>query len=289
LEEIALRRRIPIFDPYQGNMIGDRFWVASPSVEWYGEIIHHFDKTPETKAISPRLAELGRAAMAGGILSDSASPGVGSLWRMAMARGVMNESRSLSLGLAELGRARSVGIVAEAMRTAGVRSQADTDSVRESWDVETLQHMPETSFDNESSVVLYGFIDGQGILLTGDAGVKALSKAVDWLERQSVDLPRWLKVVQVPHHGSRHNVDPVTLDRILGPRLPVGHMSGKVAIASAGARSTHPRKVVTNAFRRRGAVVHVAKGGSFRYFSGLPPRANVRFANTLPLFDQVEA
>ena len=35
--------------------------------------------------------------------------------------------------------------------------------------------------------------------------------------------PEQLRFVQVPHHGSRRNVEPSVLDRLLGPRRPTDH------------------------------------------------------------------
>ena len=45
---------------------------------------------------------------------------------------------------------------------------------------ETLREGGITAAENESSVVLYGQIDGRNILLTADAGLRALGAAVSW-------------------------------------------------------------------------------------------------------------
>jgi beta-lactamase superfamily II metal-dependent hydrolase len=238
LEGIAVERGIPIGEPFTGARIGDRFWVASPSTDWYVNIVHHFDKTPNTKAPLPKLG-----------------------W-MPLGQGGIIE-RAAGFTLAEI---------------------AQVGTVQEWWDYETLPVAPETSFDNESSVVLYGFLDGEGVLLTGDAGVQALNQAVDWLESQNVNPRQWVKVMQVPHHGSRHNIDPPTLDRILGPRRALNAPREVIAMASVGATSEHPRKVVTNAFRRRGAEVFTAKGLGLRHYRGLSDRANWTPAPALPFF-----
>lgn len=45
----------------------------------------------------------------------------------------------------------------------------------ESWDVETLSNSPEpTSVSNETCIIQHALIDGNGILLTADAGPQAL-------------------------------------------------------------------------------------------------------------------
>lgn len=51
LEEIALRKRIPIRDPFQGQRIGE-FVVLAPTRSRYLELIVESDKTPEAKAES---------------------------------------------------------------------------------------------------------------------------------------------------------------------------------------------------------------------------------------------
>lgn len=69
--------------------------------------------------------------------------------------------------------------------------------VFESMDIETLKENVSTSSDNESSTILYANIDNQGILLTGDSGVRALNHGYDYALSCSVDLSLNLKFVQV--------------------------------------------------------------------------------------------
>jgi beta-lactamase superfamily II metal-dependent hydrolase len=87
-------------------------------------------------------------------------------------------------------------------------------------------------------------------------------------------LPSILKFVQVPHHGSRHNVSTSVIDRILGPRKTTNDgLTNKIAFVSAGRDSkTHPRKMVVNAFIRRGALVIATQGQSKCYREGMPQR-----------------
>jgi beta-lactamase superfamily II metal-dependent hydrolase len=162
--------------------------------------------------------------------------------------------------------------------------------VEEKWDIETLSNNAETSYDNESSVVLWGNFDGRGILLTGDAGVQALSRAATYLEPH-IDLIGTLDFIQIPHHGSRHNVTPEVLDRLVGPIRPVPPEKHRfVAFASAGAKSTtHPRRVVTNAFARRGARVCVAKGKGIRHHVKMPARKGWVPAVVEPFHTSVES
>jgi beta-lactamase superfamily II metal-dependent hydrolase len=68
LEEIALRRGIPIQDPFQGSVIGI-FTVMAPTKARYLDLVVDSEKTPETvaeeeKARAKRLAELLGTAVA---------------------------------------------------------------------------------------------------------------------------------------------------------------------------------------------------------------------------------
>lgn len=160
----------------------------------------------------------------------------------------------------------------------------------ERWDLETLQDGESTSYDNESSVILYAYIANRGILLTGDAGVEALTHAADYLESFNIDLPNTLKFIQIPHHGSRHNVGPTILNRLIGTRVLAGSEPRIKAFVSAGAKSeSHPRKVVTNAFKRRGAKVVQAKGSAIVHRHNAPDREGWHGADEVPFYDKVES
>ncbi len=161
--------------------------------------------------------------------------------------------------------------------------------VAETWGLETLEENVETSASNESSVVQLAQLDGKRILLTGDAGVIALGEAANYAEGRGCPLPG-IDFMQVPHHGSRHNVSPSSLDRWLGPRLPDGGSRGTVAYASvAKATKTHPRKKVVNAFIRRGAKVYATKGTSVWHHRGTPLREGWGPVNPLEFSEHVEA
>jgi beta-lactamase superfamily II metal-dependent hydrolase len=231
VEELAKQKGIPVREPYQGARIGEYFWVASPSREWYFEILAHFDKTPEAKTKPPATGLLAKAA---------------SLAEKALAW------------------------------------------IDEHWNIETLKDDVATSWDNESSVVLYGYVSGHAILLTGDAGIQALTRTATYLESFNINLPSTLHFVQVPHHGSRHNVGPSILNRILGPKMLFDSASMKTAFVSAGPKSTtHPRRVVTNSFLRRGAKVFTNKEMNIRHHFQMPPRQWGPI-QPLPFYDKVE-
>jgi beta-lactamase superfamily II metal-dependent hydrolase len=110
--------------------------------------------------------------------------------------------------------------------------------VRETWDHERLKDGGVTSASNESSVVLYGdFGTGRRVLLTGDAGVWALTIAAYCAEQDGIPLQDFM-FVQIPHHGSRRNVGPTILNRVLGPIQAEGSVPRFSAFVSAQKTTT---------------------------------------------------
>jgi beta-lactamase superfamily II metal-dependent hydrolase len=151
--------------------------------------------------------------------------------------------------------------------------------VAESLNFETLDESGETTTQNESSVVLYGVFDGKGVLFTADAGRQALTRAILYAQSIGISL-RNLECVQIPHHGSKRNVSPSVLN----------HMMGRFALVSVAPNSTtHPRRKVTNAFKRRGARVFRTNGSFLNFVIGLQRRPNVFDAPEIPFYDRVEA
>ena len=153
----------------------------------------------------------------------------------------------------------------------------------ESWDDEALVEPDEDAVSpvNNSSTVLYLNLE-KYILLTADAGVPALRQALDYLtlKQLSTDF-RW---VQLPHHGSKRNVGPSILNRLLG--RPFGVESNKWGIASAAKDGgpKHPSQRVINAVRRRGWKAQSTSGQSIllhdgnRHRPGFGPLATLDFA-----------
>jgi len=137
--------------------------------------------------------------------------------------------------------------------------------------------------------VLLGNLGSGDILLTGDAGLKALMAAVDYARARGVDLSKlWL--FQVPHHGSRNNISPSMLNRIIG--LPVAQgatRSWPHCIISAGAEDEeHPRQVVVNALCRRGLEPCVTRNGTVRFHSGLKNRDGWTTVTPIPFSATIE-
>ena len=161
------------------------------------------------------------------------------------------------------------------------------EKIAERWDYETLDDNGETTAENNSSTILLLAVDNHNLLFTGDAGIPALTNALDSLYEIGFDFST-ISFVQVPHHGSRRNVGPTILDRLLGQRQAEDKKlkTSFVSVSNNGSIK-HPSKKVTNAFRRRGAYVHATKGLKKYHYSNSPDRgwsASV----PLPFYDEVD-
>ncbi|SRR6266568_1576453 len=152
--------------------------------------------------------------------------------------------------------------------------------------IETLTDLGETSESNNSSVITLLAIDGQRILLTGDAGIPALTNAADYMEAHaSAALP--LKHFQVPHHGSRHNVGPAILDRLLGPSTSLTR--GDASISASDKAPKHPSPKVANALLRRGYPTYTTeKHGVCFPYGGMPIRPEWTTLAPLPPLDEAQ-
>ncbi len=162
-------------------------------------------------------------------------------------------------------------------------------SLLETWTKELLREDVETSPENETSIVLRGIIDFDGFLLVGDAGVRALNEAIDYLESLYEDVKNDVQFYQVPHHGSRRNINPSTLNRMLGSKVAEGETRNKTAIASVAKNSDHPLKMVTNAYIRRGVTVYKTDGITFWHHKGDMPERLCDTATPVSFSEKVEA
>jgi hypothetical protein len=161
--------------------------------------------------------------------------------------------------------------------------------VKETWENERLKDGGKTSATNESSVVLYGdFGPLHKVLLTGDAGHRALSLSAYQAQQSGFPMQQF-SFVQIPHHGSRSNVGPNILNQILGPILPGGSRHKFFAYVSAPKEDeSHPRRMVLNAFLRRGGYVVATRGVTKCYTVGYPFKPGFERVNSMPFSDQVE-
>lgn len=126
--------------------------------------------------------------------------------------------------------------------------------------IETLGDDGETGPRNNTSAIVLLAVDDHRILFTGDAGIPALSAAADQYEIAIGPLDAHpLAVLQAPHHGSRHNLAPSLLNRLVG--APGTRASVfQAPISSAKASPKHPSPKVVNALTRRGGYVVATEG-----------------------------
>lgn len=142
----------------------------------------------------------------------------------------------------------------------------------ETWlDEQLSDNPPATSASNESCVVQMAIIDDQRIVLTADAGPKALYEAASVATYYgTMGQPKFF---QIPHHGSRRNVTPTVLNRWLGGPVAQGSLEIGVAYCSVGTnKPEYPRHRVRNAFLRRGYGVYPCRGSWINYHSGFGGR-----------------
>lgn len=163
--------------------------------------------------------------------------------------------------------------------------------IYEDWLTETLEG-GETSARNESSVVLFGHLPcdkgAERVLFTGDAGIEALTRADRYASSQNYDLSQ-CNFVQMPHHGSRRNVSPSVLNKMLGQILSPNTPATKVAFVNTSKGCPdYPKRSVVNAFIRRGVEVIATNGSTICHRSGYPPRAGWQSAPALEWSSKVE-
>ncbi|MCB5226652.1 MBL fold metallo-hydrolase [Alishewanella sp. 16-MA] len=141
------------------------------------------------------------------------------------------------------------------------------------WGEDHIADDGQTSAKNNSSVITQLIVDGRRLVFTADAGIQALEYAAD--EVDGCYSGAELTLIQIPHHGSRRNVGPTVLNRLIGSPVAQGVQSGVTAIASTARASEpkHPRKAVLNAFAHRGARVLVTRGQGIMHYHNSPGRA----------------
>ncbi|OLQ69867.1 hypothetical protein BIT28_07570 [Photobacterium proteolyticum] len=138
------------------------------------------------------------------------------------------------------------------------------------WGEDDLDEDAKTSALNSTSAITLINYDGQSLLFTGDAGIDALNDAYPLFEAHS----NKLRLMQIPHHGSRRNISSSVLDCYIGEPLADKNASrGITAIASAAQKSEkHPRPAVLNAFIHRGVKTLATNGKGIRHHNNLGAR-----------------
>jgi len=182
-----------------------------------------------------------------------------------------------------------LGVLESLNALMGRTSERIVNKLFEDHDVETLTDAGTTSpSNNTSTVILLELNSGEKLLFTGDAGMEALNLAhmnYSALGHTSGEL----NFIQVPHHGSRHNVGPDVLDKFLGGKTQSKDIKRGTAYVSAAAncvKDGHPKKSVMNAFRRRGYPVYHTAGRNLKH--GYPLEGFTSDVEPLPHFSEVE-
>lgn len=166
---------------------------------------------------------------------------------------------------------------------------AITDTIKDYWNKDAIREGEVTTPENETSIVVYGDMAEHGsFLLTGDAGIQALTAAADYADSAGISLAD-VKFHQIPHHGGRHNVSPSVLNRIVGSIQPSGSAPNKSAFVSVAKNSDHPKKMVVNAYIRRGVKVFEARDSSKWHHRGTPKRDDYSAATPLDFNEYVES
>ena len=141
------------------------------------------------------------------------------------------------------------------------------------------------------SVVQYGTLLGETILLTGDVGRDGLTEAAEFAPSVGLELPG-ISRFQVPHHGSRRNVSTELLDVWLGKRLgsPVkeGEEKFSAYISASKKDENHPRKAVIRAMHHRGGRVITTENGDKRSGKNAPYRKGWEAAESVPYPNEQE-
>lgn len=122
-----------------------------------------------------------------------------------------------------------------------------------------------TSPRNNGSVICLAQLDAEIWMFTADAGVPALTTAVDFAESRGFSISKSASRLQVPHHGSKRNVGPTILNRLVGDIVREENDSCRkrmyISAAKDGAPK-HPNGRVINALIRRGAKVFATRGAN---------------------------
>jgi beta-lactamase superfamily II metal-dependent hydrolase len=182
------------------------------------------------------------------------------------------------------------GILAELTRLMQTGIQAVANKI-ESHPIETLTDNGDAGPSNDTStILLLELADGsKKFLFCGDAGMPSLEFAYSEYAARGHG-PGELALVQVPHHGSRKNVGPTILNKFLGDKTAHPDMNRGQACVSVGKECEgdgHPKKVATNAFKRRGYPVHQTRGEGIKF--GMPRPGWTGTSIALPLYETVEA
>lgn len=133
-----------------------------------------------------------------------------------------------------------------------------------------------TSPENEVSTILAAIWDGKVNLLTADAGCEGLIAAIDNPHQIATQNLRWM---QVPHHGSRRNMNHGLVE----------HFTPTTAFVSCAGSLKHPSQKLVNALKESGSTVYsthysVSKSSWLRHSMGHVP--DLGCVPAVPLYEK---
>ena len=140
----------------------------------------------------------------------------------------------------------------------------------------------ETSAINETSIVSFLQLPDINFLFTGDVGKQGLRCAVDYLYKTSPILDYEVTHLQLPHHGSRKNIDPDIVKDINCNNYII---SSPIDGESEG----HPSARLVNKILEINpqARIHKTSGSNFIYHLG-DLGINARHVSPMNKFDEIE-
>lgn len=243
LWELARRKRVRIVEPFSGSTCPDvpELIVLGPERSWYKQLLSKFRCVPNTEAsnnvLLATMPQQGPSLPVPNPFGSIAPP-----------------KSSLIQNTPALGAAPRVH---------------QTDHAPDS--------SPTTSAENNSSAIIFLTILGRKMVFTGDAGVEALTHAIDYGQRRGLDFSN-LELFHVPHHGSERNINSSVLGRI----------RTRVAVVSAAPDGApkHPSSKVTNALIDCGTTVFLTQGQAFCHSLNAPLRFGWGLATPVP-YDQI--
>lgn len=255
-----------------GALWMNRPWVHAVELLPYFERYTNVENLAKAlREVFPNLAKLEDIAIERGIPIYDALQGtmIGAFTVLAPSKNaffqyVADDDKTPKVAQDATGR----GLLGGAMRVVaeGLRM------IQAAWGAEVFP-ADDTSPRNNMSVVQYANLSGDEVVLTADTGRAGLEDAAAYAPYAGLSLPAdKFRLIQVPHHGSRHNVSTETLNIWLGEVGGETQESRSTAIVSAGKNDRdHPRNVVVRGFMHRGAKLIQTRGQSIRCTGGAAP------------------
>ncbi len=219
LEDIAIKKNIPIHEPFSGvSGFDGKLKVLGPDLEYYKDLIPHFRGTPEP--------------------------------------------------------AKPIGLIGMLQN---FRNEA-SEFIKDHLSLDLLNDDDTTSPENNSSTIILLEIDGHKILLTSDAGITAMSRAINYAQSNRIILTD-LKIFDVPHHGSKRN---------LGKTMMKSIKAEQAYISTPKDSEKHPAKKVTNHLNKIGMKVFQTKGFGLCFSNSGLMREGWGPASEIGFYDMVE-